>query len=207
MADDFVLVAMKGDDWRAMTCIDDLTCEELAHVLLEWQPVPGGNLAEDAVVEIEPLYSAATLSAQEAEIERLHAEANAVSAAIGSPRFMDPPDGGSVTLAEQVERMRHALESAEAEVARLRKERDDWKDMFEQAKQKHGYCIVRGNELADKLSAAEANLAEARARLETVEAETRERCAILGYAICAETRHVTLGDKVAQAIRNLEPRK
>jgi hypothetical protein len=34
--DDFVLVAMKGDDWRAMTCIDDLSCEELAQVLLEW---------------------------------------------------------------------------------------------------------------------------------------------------------------------------
>lgn len=49
-------------------------------------------------------------------------------------------------------------------------------------------------------------IATLRARLETVEAETRERCAMLGYAICAETRHVTLGDKVSEAIRNLEPR-
>lgn len=46
------------------------------------------------------------------------------------------------------------------------KGRDDWKDMFEQAKQKHGYCIVRGNELTDKLSAAEAKLAEARKVIE-----------------------------------------
>lgn len=45
-----------------------------------------------------------------------------------------------------------------------------------------------------------------RTKLETVEAETRERAAMLGYAICAETGHVTLGDKVAEAIRNLEPR-
>lgn len=52
-----------------------------------------------------------------AENGRLNAELEAVSAAIGSCRFMDQPDGGSVTLAEQVERMRQALEAAEAKAA------------------------------------------------------------------------------------------
>ncbi|TRD03830.1 hypothetical protein FJV76_14440 [Mesorhizobium sp. WSM4303] len=79
----------------------------------------GGNLYREA---------ASILSSQAAEIERLKAELgeamlvigtqdsalHAVSAAIGSVRFMDPPDGGSVTLAEQVARMRQELERAEA---------------------------------------------------------------------------------------------
>lgn len=42
-------------------------------------------------------------------------ELSAVSAAIGSVRWMDLPDGGSVTLAEQVGRMRADLETAERE--------------------------------------------------------------------------------------------
>lgn len=32
--------------------------------------------------------------------------------------------------------------------------------------------------------------------------EARERAAELAYRACAETRHVSLGDKVAEAIRN-----
>jgi hypothetical protein len=36
---------------------------------------------------------------------------------------------------------------------------------------------------------------------EKVRAEERERCAKIGYRICAETRHVTLADKVDAAIR------
>lgn len=34
--------------------------------------------------------------------------------------------------------------------------------------------------------------------------ETIERCAQTGYRVCAETRHVTLGDKVAAALRSLQ---
>lgn len=54
--------------------------------------------------------------ATEHEQAWLEAEAqlSEISFAIGSTRFMDPPDGGSVTLAEQVRRMRIALEEAEA---------------------------------------------------------------------------------------------
>jgi hypothetical protein len=47
-------------------------------------------------------------------IDALRSQLSAVSAAIGSVRFMDPPDGGDVSLAEQVTRMRQALERAEA---------------------------------------------------------------------------------------------
>lgn len=40
-------------------------------------------------------------------------ELSAVSSAIGSVRWMDPPDGGDVTLAEQVARMRTHMERLE----------------------------------------------------------------------------------------------
>lgn len=44
-------------------------------------------------------------------------ELSDIAVAIGSTRFMDPPDGGNVSLAEQVTRMRKALEKAEAALA------------------------------------------------------------------------------------------
>lgn len=37
-----------------------------------------------------------------------------------------------------------------------------------------------------------------------IESATIELCAGAGYIACAETRHVTLGDKVRTAIRNLK---
>ncbi len=40
-------------------------------------------------------------------------ELGLISIAIGSVRWMDPPDGGSVTLAEQVARMREEIEELE----------------------------------------------------------------------------------------------
>ena len=59
-----------------------------------------------------------------AEVARLTAEQDAVSAAIGTNEYMDPPDGGNVSLAEQVRRMRDALlarvEAAEQEADLLR---------------------------------------------------------------------------------------
>lgn len=33
---------------------------------------------------------------------------------------------------------------------------------------------------------------------------TKKKAANLAYAVCAETRHVTLGDKCATAIRSME---
>lgn len=44
-------------------------------------------------------------------------ELDEISAAIGTVRFMDPPDGGDVSLAEQVRRMKAALDATEAKLA------------------------------------------------------------------------------------------
>ncbi|BCH33166.1 hypothetical protein MesoLjLc_50960 [Mesorhizobium sp. L-8-10] len=69
---------------------------------------------------VEPLFASppssgapaeSALSARLAEVER---EREAIAGAIGTARFMDPPDGGDVSLAEQVARMRAALDIAEA---------------------------------------------------------------------------------------------
>lgn len=58
----------------------------------------------------------------EVSLRAVEAELSAVSAAIGSVRFMDPPDGGDVSLAEQVSRMRVALEAADAREKQVRAE-------------------------------------------------------------------------------------
>jgi len=54
-----------------------------------------------------------TLDAQEKAA--LQATLDEVSAAIGDVRYMDPPDGGDVPIAEQVRRMRAELASVKAE--------------------------------------------------------------------------------------------
>lgn len=50
---------------------------------------------------------------RDAAIGRWMQDKASISVAIGTTRFMDPPDGGSPTLAEQVQRMREALTAAE----------------------------------------------------------------------------------------------
>jgi DNA repair exonuclease SbcCD ATPase subunit len=72
--------------------------------------------------------AAQTIAALRAERDEAFAESHAVSIVIGSVRFMDPPDGGSVTLAEQVNRMRQALEAAEAKVKELEAECKEWEE-------------------------------------------------------------------------------
>jgi hypothetical protein len=57
-----------------------------------------------------------------AAAKRDAAELDAISAAIGSVRFMDPPDGGDVSLAEQVRRMAAALKASEERGERLSQE-------------------------------------------------------------------------------------
>jgi hypothetical protein len=47
------------------------------------------------------------------ELSALEASEIKLAAAIGTCRFMDPPDGGDVSLVEQVRRMRAALDEAE----------------------------------------------------------------------------------------------
>lgn len=43
------------------------------------------------------------------------------------------------------------IENLRKEIEDLKKDRDDWKDMFRQAKEKHGYCIQRCNQLAKEI--------------------------------------------------------
>ena len=64
------------------------------------------------------------------EIERLTKELSEIAAAIGTVRFMNPPDGGDVSLAEQIRRMRKALDAAEA-----------WRDQFD--------CCMCGSPMKD----------------------------------------------------------
>jgi hypothetical protein len=57
-----------------------------------------------------------TVSKLVMERDALRGQLDEVSSAIGSVRWMDPPDGGSVSLGEQVSRMRAELAEANAEV-------------------------------------------------------------------------------------------
>lgn len=72
-----------------------------------WEIVDAHGLAE--VSSDEPLALRQILDRS----HRTEAEIEAVAAALGSPRFMDPPDGGDVSIAEQVRRMREQLEKVE----------------------------------------------------------------------------------------------
>jgi len=75
---------------------------------------------DEALAEIErmtPNFVAYEYLEAPAGREIAEAELHAISVALDSPRFMDPPDGGSLTLAEQVTRMRVALETAERDLA------------------------------------------------------------------------------------------
>lgn len=97
--------------------------------------------AEKAEVERDELFEAMQHPSYEEE-NRLRDEQYAVSAAIGTSEYMDPPDGGSVTLAEQVSRMKAERDTLRAEVERLKLTRgryvpvavrDQWKNRTEKA--------------------------------------------------------------------------
>lgn len=64
-------------------------------------------LAERRIVELE------------AEVARLTAEQDAISANIGGNEYLDPPDGGNVSLAEQVRRMRADILALREQIAAL----------------------------------------------------------------------------------------
>jgi len=69
----------------------------------------------------KPLAVAASYELTKRERDAARAALADVSAAIGTNEFMDPPDGGSPSLAEQVRRMRAALAEAQRDAARLRR--------------------------------------------------------------------------------------
>ena len=53
--------------------------------------------------------------------DQLRQQLQEVCNAIGSPEYMDPPDGGSVTVAEQVSRMREDRDQLRQQVTLLRR--------------------------------------------------------------------------------------
>lgn len=69
-----------------------------------------------------PCRAADALDAQAAEIARLRDD---VSLAIGSNRYLDPPDGGNVPLPEQVRRMRVECDALRAELDRIKAQASD----------------------------------------------------------------------------------
>jgi len=96
---------------------------------------------------------------------------------------------------------------------RVVRERDEALAMIAIVKAAHGESIKGGNKLREDLTSAEAKLAEARARLETVEAAGRElaNCAynISQRGEMSERERVFLREAQCNwdsAIRNLEPR-
>lgn len=76
-----------------------------------------GHGAESSRLREARASTVATLRARVVELE------GDVSAAIGSCEFMDPPDGGDVSLAEQVRRMRAALDDLRQDHEHLWEER------------------------------------------------------------------------------------
>ncbi|KRA58220.1 hypothetical protein [Rhizobium sp. Root651] len=64
------------------------------------------------------------------------------------------------------------------------------------------YCEYQ--QAADEITRLRQLLYEAEKREKEVRAKVLNHAAVVAYATCAETRHVTLGDKVAASIRALQ---
>lgn len=70
----------------------------------------------------------ARLDKAEAEVARLRAELDEIASVLPGVAYMDPPDGGSPSIAEQVRRMRADLDRTAAERDALRAEVELWKE-------------------------------------------------------------------------------
>jgi hypothetical protein len=92
---------------------------------------------------IRPDFDAQRLRADTAEADLKELE-EAVVWALPGTRFMDPPDGGSPTLGEQVGRMAEALAAAEQRIAELTKSFEKFRDVVrgcERLASKYSPCI------------------------------------------------------------------
>jgi len=90
-------------------CIGDhvaasLACEA-ADMIAKLQGEVEALKLQGAAAELVHRETATTVLVQMAEVEALRADAQAVAALLPGPYYMDPPDGGSVTVIEQLRRM------------------------------------------------------------------------------------------------------
>ena len=76
-----------------------------------------------------------------AEVERLRAELDEIASVLPGVAYMDPPDGGSPSIAEQVGRMRADLDRTAAEVERLRNGRAILMEEIEMLRERVGNAI------------------------------------------------------------------
>ena len=101
--DDWYAVCQLGREVAALLASRDSEIERLREERDDWQR---------ACMEARE-----GCNQRSAALASMHQSRDEVLTAIGSVRWMDPPDGGSVTVAEQVRRMRSDLEAAEARLS------------------------------------------------------------------------------------------
>ena len=77
-------------------------------------------------------------------------------------------------------------------------------DIVERLNLDHSTLNPLHKEAADEITRLRQLLSEADKREKEVRAKALNHAAVVAYATCAETRHVTLGDKVAASIRALQ---
>jgi len=137
-----------------------MTPSEIAGLLDAEEKISGVQLFAQAAATIRELE--ASLRDAEGDMNVARYELDEVSAAIGTVRFMDPPDGGSVTLAEQVSCMRDALNAAE----------DKLKIATDALEDVHAWlalsCIASAEDMAQGFDSQFASVAQALARMKEV---------------------------------------
>lgn len=108
-----------GEVERLRAEVDDLS-KALGET---WDALGCEHDSEAALLRIDELKAAKPpgLADELRELQELRKEVAAAYAALGSTRFMNLPDGGDPTLAEQIANMRADLEAAETKVADLTK--------------------------------------------------------------------------------------
>ncbi|WP_303718052.1 hypothetical protein [Brevundimonas naejangsanensis] len=121
---------------------EQMTCEATTDALCDGVDA---LLAENAALRAE---GEARAKAHAKELAGLYdrsstaeAELDAVSSAIGTVRFMDPPDGGDVHLSEQVRRMASALTEAERKLAEAEDENARWAFRFAEVREAAGIGV------------------------------------------------------------------
>jgi hypothetical protein len=109
------------DDHHVMRRPTGNNADEWQLFLQEWLTIENRRIHGTAFMAVQ-IAEAIDTALVQSDVQK---ELNDIAVAIGSNRFLDPPDGGDVSLAEQVTRMRQALEKAEAAFAQSRGE-NDW---------------------------------------------------------------------------------